>query len=372
MKNYRPTWAEVSLKALTHNVKALKHYINKDCQLMAVVKADAYGHGLIESAKVMMETGADRLGVALVEEAIQLRQAGFEVPILIFGYTPKEAVREAAEHELTLTVFTEEVLREVVHVAESMKKRVNIHIKIDSGMHRIGLKHPQDVLLLLEKNTSSFVHVEGVFTHFSDADNEDPAYTEQQFHDFLNVIEEIEKQYGAVPVKHCCNSAATIAFPHMHMDMVRVGISLYGLHPAEHMIEMLPLQQVMSLKTKPVMIKTVLPGEPISYGRSYQPAKPSTVATVPIGYGDGLPRALSNRGNVIVVGQKAPIVGKVCMDQTMIDVTSIMEEMQDTEYTFFGDPNQGHISLQEVADQLDTIHYEITCQIGQRVPRIYT
>ena len=371
MTDYRPTWAEISLKALTQNVKAFKDYMDKDCQLMGVVKADAYGHGLVPCAESMIKAGADRLGVAIVEEAMELRKAGIEVPILIFGYTPKEAVPEAVDYDLTLTVFTEEIMGEVVQTAEEQQKQVNIHIKVDTGMHRIGLKKEKDILQLLEKNSSPYVHIEGIFTHFSDADNEDPAYTERQFHHFLSVVEEVENIHGQIPITHCCNSAATIAFPHMHMDMVRVGVSLYGLYPGEHMKESISLQQVMSLKTKPVMIKTVYPGEPISYGRSYEPEQPIEVATVPIGYGDGLPRSLSNQGHVVINGQRSPIVGKVCMDQTMIDVSSVEESSRNDVYTFFGDPEEGHISLQEVANQLHTIHYEITCQIGQRVPRKY-
>ncbi|SFK09774.1 alanine racemase [Halobacillus dabanensis] len=371
MTDYRPTWAEVSLEALSNNVKAFKDYINDECQLMGVVKADAYGHGLVPCAELMVRAGANRLGVAIMEEAMELRKAGMDVPILIFGYTPKEAVHEAVDHDLTLTVFSEEIMEEVIRAAEEKQKEVKIHIKVDSGMHRIGLKRGEDILQLLEKNSSSYVHVEGVFTHFSDADNEDPAYTEQQFHHFLSVVEEVENIHGEIPIVHCCNSAATIAFPHMHMDMVRVGISLYGLYPGEHMKKWISLHQVMSLKTKPVMIKTVYPGEPISYGRSYEPKQPIEVATVPIGYGDGLPRALSNQGHVVRNGQRAPIVGKVCMDQTMIDVSSVVKSSRDAVYTFFGDPEEGHIPLQEVADQLHTIHYEITCQIGPRVPRKY-
>jgi alanine racemase len=215
------------------------------------------------------------------------------------------------------------------------------------------------------------VHVEVIFTHFSDADNEDPTYTEQQFHHFLSVVEEVEKLHGKIPIIHCCNSAATISFPHMHLDMVRVGISLYGLYPGEHMKEWISLKHVMSLKTEPVMIKTVNPGEPISYGRSYEPEQPIEVATVPIGYGDGLPRALSNQGHVVINGQRCPVVGKVCMDQTMIDVSSVPNSSRNGVYTFFGDPKDEQISLEEVADQLHTIHYEIICQIGPRVPRTY-
>ncbi|MBN9654973.1 alanine racemase [Halobacillus sp. GSS1] len=371
MINYRPTWAEVSMKTLRNNVKAFQKHTDKDCELMAVVKADAYGHGLLECAEVMIEAGADRLGVAIIEEALELRKAGITLPILVFGYTPKEAVPEAIDHDITLTVFTEEVLEKVNQEADQRESSMNIHIKVDSGMHRIGLKKAEDIIQLLEQNVSPFVHVEGIFTHFSDADNEEPAYTEQQFDHFLSVVEEVEKAHGAIPTKHCCNSAATITFPHMHLDMVRVGVSLYGLYPAEHMRESIPLHQVMSLKTKPVMVKTVHPGEPISYGRSYEPAEPIQVATVPIGYGDGLPRSLSNQGNVVVHGKRAPIVGKVCMDQTMVDITAVGETGEETEYTFFGDRTEGHIPLQEIADQLNTIHYEITCQIGTRVPRKY-
>ncbi|MGR9048738.1 alanine racemase [Halobacillus faecis] len=371
MTNYRPTWAEVSMKALKNNVNAFQKHIDKDCELMAVVKADAYGHGLLECAEVMIKAGADRLGVAIIEEALELRKAGITIPILVFGYTPREAVQDAMNHDITLTVFTEDVLEEIVQVSQQRQRSMNIHIKVDSGMHRIGLKRAADIIRLIEQHASTFVHVEGIFTHFSDADNQDPTYTEQQFDHFLSVVEEVEKAHGTIPTKHCCNSAATISFPHMHMDMVRVGVSLYGLYPGEHMRESIPLHQVMSLRTKPVMIKTVHPGEPISYGRSYEPNNPIKVATVPIGYGDGLPRSLSNQGEVAVNGKRAPIVGKVCMDQTMVDITSVGELDEKTEFIFFGESTEGHIPLQEIADQLNTIHYELTCQIGRRVPRMY-
>ncbi|WLR49187.1 alanine racemase [Halobacillus litoralis] len=371
MTSYRPTWAEVSLNALTDNVKAFKEHIDNNCELMAVVKADAYGHGLLECAEVMIEAGANRLGVAIIEEAMELRKAGIKLPILVFGYTPRAAVQDAMNHDITLTVFTEDVLKEIVHETEQRQRSMIIHIKVDSGMHRIGLKRSVDIIQLLEQHASPLVQVEGIFTHFSDADNEDPAYTEQQFDHFLSVVEEVEKAHGTIPTKHCCNSAATISFPHMHMDMVRVGVSLYGLYPGEHMQESIPLHQVMSLRTKPVMVKTVHPGEPISYGRSYDPDNPIKVATVPIGYGDGLPRSLSNQGEIVVNGKRAPIVGKVCMDQTMVDITSVGEVREKTEFTIFGESTEGHIPLQEIADQLNTIHYELTCQIGKRIPRKY-
>ncbi|MGI8315937.1 alanine racemase [Halobacillus mangrovi] len=368
MEHYRPTRAEISIENFQHNILSFLDHLSEECELMSVVKADAYGHGLIPMAQAALNAGASRLGVAIVEEAIELRNAGIKAPILVFGYTPPEAVQAAIERDITLTVFTEDVVKNVIETAETLQKQAQLHIKVDSGMHRIGLKQVEDVLHLLHQNTSPFIKWEGIFTHFSDADGEDPTYTEQQFEHFLHVVETVESSYGHMPVKHCCNSAATIAYPSMHLDMVRVGVSLYGLYPNEHMEEIINLKQVMSLKTAPVMIKTVRPGEPISYGKSFEPETPSKIATLPVGYADGWSRSLSNQGEVTIDGQRAPIVGKVCMDQTMIDVTHI-EEVK--EVTLFGDRNEGAISMQEVAEHMNTIHYEVACLIGKRVPRIY-
>lgn len=372
--SYRDTWVEISLDAFKGNVKAFKDYINPKTKLMAVIKADGYGHGAIEVAQAALEEGAEYLAVALLDEALQIRKAKINAPILVLGYTgisTEAAIKDAINANVTLTVFTKEMAKEVVKAAEQLKKLAKVHIKIDSGMNRIGIRKKEAALELVSLLKSDHVQIEGIFTHFADADNIDSTYTDKQFNHFMSVINCLEENGVHIPIKHCCNSAATISYPNMHMDMVRVGISLYGLYPSEHLKNHIKLIQVMSFKTKPVLIKNVEKGEPISYGCTFSPNSPSKIATIPVGYADGFTRALSNKGNVTVKGERAPIVGRICMDQSMIDVTEIPHISEEDIVTIFGEPSEGFISLDEVAEQLQTIHYEIVCLIGKRVPRVY-
>ncbi|MFD1040377.1 alanine racemase [Virgibacillus byunsanensis] len=369
-ESYRDTWAEISLDTIRENVLAFKTHISSHTKLMAVVKADGYGHGATEVAEEAIAAGADYLAVALLDEAVLLRKAGNESPILVLGYTPPEAAKTAIELDITLTVFTEDVARSIRAVAESSKKTTRVHLKIDSGMNRIGISNQEEALQLMESLKSDYVILEGAFTHFADADNPDPAYTEKQFKAFNQIIEFLEK-YVQIPIKHCCNSAATIAYPGMHLDMVRVGISLYGLYPGEHLKKKISLKQTMSLKTKPVYIKTLEANNAISYGLTFKTKNRSRIATLPIGYADGFSRSLSNRGHVTIRGKHAPIVGKICMDQSMIDVTEVGDVEIDDTITIFGEPTEGFIPMEEVAENMNTIHYETACLIGKRIPRIH-
>jgi alanine racemase len=369
--SYRDTWVEVDLGAIQHNVKSFKEHIHNECKLMAVVKADGYGHGAIEVAKAAIGAGADYLAVAILDEAISLREANIKAPILILGYTSPNAVKTAIQHDITLTVFTQDVLDQVIQTTEELKKNTHIHIKIDSGMNRIGIKNKEEALKLIHSNTSSFVTVEGIFTHFAQADDPDSSFTEKQFSHFQAIVDYLEQHDVHIPIKHCCNSAATIAYPEKHLDMVRVGVSLYGLYPSEHLRDKISLRQAMSFKTKPVLVKMVNAGESISYGCTFTTNRVSTIATIPVGYADGLSRSISNKGNVTVKGKRAPIVGRICMDQSMIDVTGVGAVNEDDIVTIFGDPDHGYISLGEVAEQMNTIHYETVCLIGKRVPRVY-
>ncbi|KPH74329.1 MULTISPECIES: alanine racemase [Bacillaceae] len=372
--SYRDTWVEISLDALKSNVKAFKNHINPKTKLMAVIKADGYGHGAIEVAQAALEEGADYLAVAILDEALQIRKAKINAPVLVLGYTgisTETAVEDAINSNITLTVFTKEIAKEIVKTAEELKKIAKVHIKIDSGMNRIGIRKREEALELISLLTSNYVQIEGIFTHFADADNSDSTYTDKQFKHFLSVVDYLEEHDIQIPIKHCCNSAATISYPHMHMDMVRVGISLYGLYPSEHLKNKIKLIQVMSFKTKPVHIKNVDIGEPISYGCTFSTKSHSKIATIPVGYADGFTRALSNKGNVSVKGKRAPIVGRICMDQSMIDITDIPYVSKEDTVTIFGEPSDGFISLDEVAEQLQTIHYEIVCLIGRRVSRVY-
>ena len=370
--SYRETWVEVSLDAIEANVKSFKKHIQESSRLMAVVKADGYGHGAVEVAKAAIQSGADYLGVAFLDEALKLREAGISTPILILGYTPLAAVREAVKNDISITIFTDESITEIKNAAEAFHKTVKVHLKIDSGMNRIGIRDQQEALRICKIiSASPGILLEGIFTHFADADNLDSTYTYKQFEHFTTIISYMEANDIDIPIKHCCNSAATIVYPEFHLDMVRVGISLYGLYPNDQLREKIQLKQAMSFKTKPVMIKRLEADQPISYGCTYTPDKKSTIATLPVGYADGFSRQLSNRGNVTVNGFRAPIVGRICMDQTMIDVTEMTAINTNNIITLFGDPNDGYISLGEVADQMNTIHYEAACLIGKRVPRIY-
>ncbi|GLO67928.1 alanine racemase [Oceanobacillus kimchii] len=369
--SYRETWTEVSLDAIYHNVTAFKNHIDHHTKLMAVVKADGYGHGAVEVAQESLKAGADYLAVAILDEAIQLRDSGIDTPLLVLGYTHPDGLRTAIEQQISLTVFTKEGAEQVKIAAESLQMTARVHLKIESGMNRIGIATKEEAVDVAKTLHSSFVILEGAFTHFADADNTDPAYTEMQFHRFNQIISYL-RTYCHIPIVHCCNTAGTIAYPDMHLDMVRVGIGLYGLYPETHLKELIDLKQAMSLKTKPVYVKTVDKDTAISYGLTFTTERKSVIATMPIGYADGFSRLLSNRGNVVINGEHAPIVGRICMDQSMIDVTDIVEDVSLNDViTIFGEPSEGYIAMEEVANLMGTIHYETACLIGKRVPRIY-
>lgn len=373
MFSYRETWAGVSLDAIAHNVKVLKAGLQASCRFMAVVKADGYGHGAIQAAKAALEAGADWLGVAFLDEAVQLRAAGIDCPILVLGYTPPASVEAAVKHRIAVTVFTEQVLEEVMACAERHRQHACVHLKVETGMSRIGVTDRDTALGLARKAANSpWVKLEGIFTHFASADSPDEAYTFKQFQTFLSYIEYLEQHGIRVSVKHCCNSAATLRFPEMHLDMVRVGISLYGLRPFSDLMPGLPeLQPAMYWKTRIAALKRVPAGQPISYGCTYRTERPSLIATIPAGYADGLSRRLSSRGSVMIGGRKVPIAGRVCMDQTMLDVSAIPDVRVGDEALLFGRSEEGCLPVEEMASLLDTINYEIVCLVGKRVPRVY-
>ncbi|ALC90719.1 alanine racemase [Bacillus sp. FJAT-18017] len=372
-QSYRDTWAEISLEAITYNTEQFKKHIGENVKLMAVVKADGYGHGSFRVAKAALLAGAEYLAVALLDEALELRQAGINEPILVLGYTPARSVKKAILGNIELTVFSKETLQEIINQSREMKRRVAVHLKIDTGMTRIGVQTKEEALTLVKMSESADnVLLKGIFTHFANADSEDPSYTAKQFSQFQTVVSFLEKNKIHIPFKHCCNTAATMSFPAMHLDMVRVGIGLYGLYPdASLKKHTLTLKQAMTLKTKIASLKIVPANQPISYGCTYLPPKESVIATLPIGYADGLSRLLSNRGQFLVKGQKAPIVGRVCMDQTMIDVSDIPSSQFDDEAVIFGQNGNAFQEIDEIARIMETINYEVVCLVGKRVPRVY-
>jgi alanine racemase len=366
--HHRDTWVEIHLDAIEHNVKQFKEKLNTNCRFMAVVKADGYGHGAVEVAQASIKAGADYLGVAFLDEALQLRNARITSPILILGYTAPQYVEAAIKHDITMTFFSEEVLDSIIQQATKLGKQAKVHLKVDTGMGRIGVQTKEEALKLAKKALSSdWMILEGIFTHFADADNPDPTYTQQQFANFMEVIHYLHEHGIEIPIKHCCNSAATMKFPEFHLDMVRVGISLYGLLPSPDIAhQAFALKQALTFKTKIAALKQVKSGQAISYGCTYKTEREAIIATIPVGYADGLSRLLSNRGTMTVRSTKVPIIGRVCMDQTMLDVSAVPEVKVGDEVTIFDDQQ-----IDEVAELMGTINYEVVCLIGKRVPRVY-
>jgi alanine racemase len=374
LQSYRDTWAEISINAIKHNTSQFKKYIGESVNLMAVVKADGYGHGAVRVARAAVEEGTDYLAVAILDEAIELREAGISKPILVLGYTPVRSIRQAIIAGVDLTVFSEDVLDEIIFQSEEIQKTVSIHLKVDTGMTRIGTQTREEALNLAAKAVESkFVFLKGIFTHFANADSEDSSFTLQQFERFRGVISFLDSKGISIPLKHCCNTAGTMNFPEMHLDMVRIGIGLYGLYPDSSLMEHpISLKQAMTLKTKIAALRRVPKSQPISYGCTYTPSVERLIASLPIGYADGLSRSLSNCGQFLLQGHKVLVAGRVCMDQTMIDVTNVPSCQQGDEVIIFGGNDKAFQSIDEIALLMGTINYEVVCLIGKRVPRIYT
>jgi alanine racemase len=353
------TWTEVNLDAIAQNVKNIKKLIGEKKELMAVVKGNAYGHDILEISSVVLENGATRLAVARLEEAIFLRKAGITVPILVLGLTLKPQAEFLVSYDITPAVCEFEMIEKLSELAVQMNKRTKIHLKVDTGMGRIGI-FPDDVLRFIKRiKALKNVEIEGIFTHFSVADEKDKVYTEEQFRKFIEILTILEKEGIKIPIKHVGNSAALLDLPHMWLDMVRPGLAIYGLYPSKEVkksINLIPAQQ---FKTKIVFIKELPRGESISYGRTYITKRRRRVASLPVGYADGYNRLLSNQGEVLVRGQRVPIIGRVCMDQCMIDVTNLTQVEIGDEVVLWGRQGEEMITVEEIAQKIRTINYEI-------------
>lgn len=369
------TWAEIDLDALRHNWHTIAATLSPGCRMMAVVKADGYGHGAVAAARLLRQEGAEWFAVSNLEEAAQLRRAGIEEPILILSYTPPTEAARLAELAVTQTVISREYGEELNAEAAKAGVILPVHIKVDTGMSRVGFFCREG---LVESTADEIAAVcalpqfyaEGIFTHFASADEPDgDAFTEVQFALFMAVIRQLENQGITFALKHCCNSAALMRFPHMHLDMVRPGVILYGLAPDVWMKPLLPLRPAMTVKTVLSLIKPVPIGTAVSYGRTYTADSDRKIATVPVGYADGLPRRFSGRWQMEIGGQAAPIVGRICMDQCMLDVTALPDVSVGDEVVLLG--GNGACSADNFAVASDTIHYEVVCDIGKRVPRLF-
>ncbi len=373
MMEYHRVYAEINLDAVAHNIREIRRVTEPAARIMAIVKADGYGHGAVEVAKVALYHGADCLGVAIVDEGIQLRDHSIHVPILILGYTPDLMLEQVVQYNLTQTVFAYDTAKKLSDLAIKFNKIISIHIKLDTGMGRIGFQPATHTLEEIKKIAQlPNVLIEGIFTHFASADEANKEYTLHQIKVFNVFCDLLEKQGIHIPIKHAANSAGIMDLEEVHLNMVRPGIILYGLYPSEEIQRSkMVLEPAMTLKTRISYIKDVEEGTSISYGRTFTVVEKSRIATVPVGYADGYARKLSNKGRVLIHGEYAPIVGRICMDQFMVDVSHIPNVKEGDDVVLIGKQNNYCITVEELAEAVDTIHYEIVCMIGKRIPRIY-
>lgn len=373
------SWAEIDMDALAHNMREIRRITAPGCEIAAVVKADAYGHGAIQVAELLLKNGASRLAVSMVDEAAELRRSGITAPILTLGQTDIRRIPEVIEADLEQTVFSLDFARALSEQAAADGKTVKIHIKIDTGMNRVGfLPSEESYEQILEISRLPGISVTGIFSHFAVADTNDDEYTRMQFSTFTEALDILEKRGFPVPTRHICNSAGILRFPEMHLDMVRAGLIIYGMIPpgCPNPYTPVDLRPAMSLKSSVVQVKSIDIGQTISYGRRFAVSRESVIATIPIGYADGYARRLSNRASALLHGQRVPVVGTVCMDMSMLDVTDLGEPVRvGDEAVLFGKQKiNGEdfcLPVDEIADLLDTVNYEITCLVGKRVPRAY-
>ena len=375
MKHAYRACAEISLDALEYNVKRIREVIGDDTALMCVIKANAYGHGAVPLARHLAKVGADSFAVATVDEGIELRRAGITQPILILGMSTKERYEDLILHHITPTVYTYEIAKDISRTAAKLNMTADIHLKIDTGMSRIGFRADertvQEIIMISQMFTN--LNIRGIFTHFACADGNDAEMTRRQAEEFQWVIDSLEARGLHIPVRHCANSAAIIRYPHLKMDMVRAGIILYGLRPSDEPDLMeFPLKPVMRLKSHIIMLKNVPEGTAVGYGASFVCKRPTRIATVSIGYADGFPRAQSNKGRVLIGAESFPVIGRVYMDQMMVDVTDAQGSVRlGDEVILVGSQGQENITVEEASSYGDSFNYEFVCNINRRVPRVY-
>jgi alanine racemase len=377
MKHYDRAWAEINLEAVKYNIESIKKRIKHNTKIIAVIKTDGYGHGALPIARLLEEENRVwGYAVATAEEALELRENNIKKPILILGYAFPYSYGDFILNDVRPVVFTYEMASELSKKALELGKICKIHIKLDTGMTRIGIR-PSDEGLELIRQIASLpgLEIEGVFTHFATADETDKTKTYNQLEKYKSFVDRIENELGIkIPLKHCSNSAGIADIPEANMDAVRAGIILYGLWPSSEVREAhnIDLRPVLSLKSRVVYVKSVPEDTQISYGGTFTTKRETRVATICFGYGDGYPRGLSNKGYVLIKGKKAPIIGRVCMDQFMVDVTDIGEPIivGDT-VTLIGKDGDESITMEELGDLSGRFNYELACDIGKRVPRIY-
>lgn len=367
-------WKEIKLDAVKNNVKNIRGLLKDGTRLLAVIKADAYGHGAVEVAKsLLFDGGADYFGVATYGEAEQLRRAGINTPVLILGAVFGDEYAELVKDNITLTVFDFDTAKKLSDTAKKLGKTAKIHIKIDTGMARIGFLPSEDAVEeIIKISKLDGIEIEGMFSHFAKADEADKMPTRVQFEKFMFIKNELLKRGIKIPICHICNSAGIIDFPEYHLDMVRSGIITYGYYPSDFVNkDALKLESAMSFKSRVVHIKTVEAGTSVSYGGTFTAKEKMKIATVSAGYADGYNRLLSNKADVIINGERCRVLGRVCMDQLMVDATHLKNINLGDEVILFGKSGNNKVTVEETAEIMGTINYEVMCGLSRRVPGVY-
>jgi len=373
MADYRPTRAEIDLGAVAHNIREIRKKIGQKVRILGVVKANAYGHGALPVSRAILKAGADGLGVAGLDEALELREAGLEAPILIFGSSLPEEAEAIVKHNLTATVCREEFAAALAdrQRERSPQRKVKVHINVDTGMGRVGIDCEEAAGFIRKLGEKKSLEIEGLYTHFPSADEEDKTFSLVQIERFQEVIGRLAREGIEIPLKHMANSAAILNLPESYCNLVRPGLLIYGLYPSLAMKKSLDLRPALSLKTRIVYLKKTPAGRPLSYGRTYITGKETVIATIPLGYGDGYSRSLSNKGEVLVRGKRAPVRGRICMDQTLVEVGHIPGVKVGDEVLLIGKQEEEEISVEEIAARIGTVPHEIVSRLGKRVPRVY-
>lgn len=373
MRPDRPTWLEVDLSAIARNTQLIKELVGPDVRVLVSLKADAYGHGALRVARTSLHNGASWLGVATVSEAVPLRDAGIRAPILVFGYAPPWQARDVAQLDLRATVYSLDTAIALSRAARDLGRDVRVHVKVDTGMARLGLRWediPRIVAFIEALRQMPGLVVEGVFTHFATADSADQTYALRQLDRFQTVLAALEERGLRPPIVHAANSAATLSLPRACYDMVRPGVAIYGLAPSADVRLPGEFRPALAFKTQVAQVKDVPPGEGVSYGATYVTTRTTTIAVLPVGYADGFRRAPANWGEVLVRGRRAPLLGRVCMDQCMVDVSDIPGVRQGDEVVLIGRQGADELTAEEVASRLGTINYEVVAELLARVPRM--
>jgi len=368
----RPVWAEINLDNLAHNMKETRRVVNKNTLITAVIKADGYGHGAVCIGQTLLDNGANRFAVATLSEAIQLRASFPNTEIMVLGYTPNDLTEDILANNIIQTIYTLEQAEYFSKLALLSNKKITVHIKLDTGMNRLGMQESQETIdSILQMSKLEGLFIEGIFTHFAMADEIDKEYTNNQVKKYKKIVNTLEENGLNIPIKHVSNSAAIIDMPELNMDMVRAGIMLYGLYPSKNVNQNnVNLKEVMCLKAKISQVKEIPKGTGVSYGLKYKCSKNSKVATLPIGYADGFTRMLSGKASAMLQNKKVPIIGNICMDQCIIDISGLDAKIDD-EVVLFGGNDKNGISITSVSELLNTINYEIVCMVDKRVPRVY-